>query len=190
MQALLGGDEIYHYHSKLMMKNARSGGAKLWHQDYGYWYKNGCLFPEMGSVFIAIDKCTKENSCLQILDQSHKLGRINHILEGEQAGADPERLEEAKKIFPRIHVEMNPGDALFFHCNLLHASDQNLSEFRRWVMITSYNKRKNNPTHEHHHSLYHPLNIVPNSAILECEVTKTSTIDKWFMSPNDDKSHK
>ena len=49
MQALLGGDEIYHYHSKLMMKNARSGGAKLWHQDYGYWYNNGCLFPDMGS---------------------------------------------------------------------------------------------------------------------------------------------
>ena len=26
MQALLGGDEIYHYHSKLMMKEAQSGG--------------------------------------------------------------------------------------------------------------------------------------------------------------------
>ena len=56
-----------------------------------YWYNNGCLFPEMGSVFIPVDKCTKENGCLKVLDGSHKMGRINHILEGDQAGADPER---------------------------------------------------------------------------------------------------
>ena len=91
MQTLLGGDEIYHYHSKLMMKEPKTGGAHVWHQDYGYWYNNGCLFPEMGSVFIPIDKCTKENGCLQVLDQSHKMGRINHILEGEQTEADPDR---------------------------------------------------------------------------------------------------
>ena len=27
MQSLLGGDEIYHYHSKLMMKNPKTGGT-------------------------------------------------------------------------------------------------------------------------------------------------------------------
>ena len=58
---------------------------------YRYWYNNGCLLPEMGSVFIPVDNCTKENGCLKVLDGSHKLGRINHILEGDQAGADPER---------------------------------------------------------------------------------------------------
>ena len=37
LEQLLGGQELYHYHSKLMMKEARTGGAHLWHQDYGYW---------------------------------------------------------------------------------------------------------------------------------------------------------
>ena len=27
--------EIYHYHTKLMMKDAYGGGKFLWHQDYG-----------------------------------------------------------------------------------------------------------------------------------------------------------
>ena len=31
MERLLGG-ECYHYHSKLMMKEGRTGGAHLWHQ--------------------------------------------------------------------------------------------------------------------------------------------------------------
>ena len=44
MESLLGG-EVYHYHSKLTAKEPFEGGAWEWHQDYGYWYNNGCLFP-------------------------------------------------------------------------------------------------------------------------------------------------
>lgn len=31
-----------------------------------YWYNNSCLFPDMGTVFIAIDKCDRENGCLKV----------------------------------------------------------------------------------------------------------------------------
>src|ERR1700722_17216375 len=34
-EKLLGG-EVYHYHSKMIMKDARVGGDWAWHQDYGY----------------------------------------------------------------------------------------------------------------------------------------------------------
>ena len=40
MEKLLGG-EVYHYHSKMIMKDPLIGGAWTWHQDYGYWYHNG-----------------------------------------------------------------------------------------------------------------------------------------------------
>src|SRR5690625_2678751 len=36
VEALLGG-EVAHFHSKLMQKEPRVGGAWEWHQDYGYW---------------------------------------------------------------------------------------------------------------------------------------------------------
>ena len=35
MEQLLGG-EVYHYHTKLMMKEPYTGGSFVWHQDYGY----------------------------------------------------------------------------------------------------------------------------------------------------------
>lgn len=84
MESLLGGHELYHYHSKLMLKDAKTGGAKIWHQDYGYWYNNGCLYPDMGSVFIPLDRCLKSNSCLQVLDEVTKWAELTIILKGNK----------------------------------------------------------------------------------------------------------
>ena len=188
-EKLLGG-ELYHYHSKLMMKDARTGGQHVWHQDYGYWYENGCLYPDMGSVFIALDPSTKENGCLQVLAGSHKMGRLNTSLIGSgvtQRGADLERVEEVRKVCEHVFVELSPGDAVFFHSNLLHTSAQNLSSKRRWSMICAYNTGMNNPVWDHHHPKYHPLHKVANSMILECQ-NRISTVDKGYFHPRDDVS--
>src|SRR5689334_14251805 len=45
---------VCHFHTKLMQKEPRVGGAWEWHQDYGYWYKNQFMFPDqMVSVMVA-----------------------------------------------------------------------------------------------------------------------------------------
>lgn len=165
VEALLGG-EVYHYHSKMILKDAKIGGAWAWHQDYGYWYQNGVLFPDLCSVMVAVDPATRENGCLQVLKGSHKMGRVNHILTGDQAGADLERVREAEKRLEKIYVEMNPGDALFFHANLLHASDANHSDQARWALICCYNAASNDPYKESHHPRYTPLQKVEDSEVL------------------------
>ena len=165
MEDLLGG-EVYHYHSKLTAKEPFEGGAWEWHQDYGYWYNNGCLFPLMASTMIALDRSDRSNGCLQVLRSSHLMGRLDHaLLEGQQVGADLRRVEEAKKRLETVYCEMDPGDALFFHCNTLHRSDQNRSASRRWTMICCYNAARNDPYREHHHPRYTPLKKVPDGAI-------------------------
>lgn len=187
VEELIGQGEIYHYHSKLMMKNAHTGGAHVWHQDYGYWYNNGCLFADMASVFLPIDECRRENSCLQVLKGSHRLGRLDHITVGDQLGADPERVEQAKKVFEHVYVEMKPGDALFFHCNLLHTSSQNTSPNRRWVLIAAFNTRANNPYKKHHHASYTPMKKLPDFALLQCEILDDME-GKSYMDPAQDQS--
>ena len=166
VEELLGG-EVYHYHSKMVLKDARVGGAWAWHQDYGYWYQNGLLFPDLISVMISVDKATVENGCLQVIRGSHKMGRVNHVLTGDQAGADMERVNEVLKVREKVYCEMEPGDALFFHANLLHASDQNNSQNPRWALICCYNKATNNPFKESHHPSYTKLNVVDDDMILK-----------------------
>jgi len=186
-EKVLGG-EIYHYHTKLMTKAARTGGKHIWHQDYGYWYKNGCLWPDMMiSAFIPIDRCYKDNGCLQILTGSHKCGRIEHAIRAGQTGADLERVEEIRKVCPHAYVEMDAGDALFFHPNLLHTSADNVSDTKRWVFIPCYNRKDNNPLYPHHHPQYTPMEKVPDSAILACE-NFDDLSGKEFNVPEEDKT--
>ena len=164
MEQLLGG-EVYHYHSKMSIKEPFTGGAWAWHQDYGYWYSNGVLFPDLASCFIAVDPNTKENGCMQVLKGSHKMGRIEHGRYGEQTGADPERTTEAMKVLELVYAEMEPGDALFFHSNTLHRSDQNKSPNPRWCLICCYNAARNNPYKESHHPRYEKLDKVSDDAL-------------------------
>ncbi|VDI45889.1 Hypothetical predicted protein [Mytilus galloprovincialis] len=162
-------DEVYHYHGKLVTKEPFTGGAHLWHQDYGYWYINEFLEPNMMTVFIALDKCEKANGCLQIVESSHKCGRLDHKLEGQLTVTDPLRLDKIMERFPMKYCLLNPGDALFFHCNLLHCSGQNSSAHRRWALLTAYNTVSNQKCKPHHHPQYQRLEKVSNSAIKHCE---------------------
>ena len=146
-------------------KEARVGGAWEWHQDYGYWYGYGCLFPQMASCYISIDRATRENGCLQVLPGSHHLGRLEHGNVGGQTGADPERLPAILARFDTLFVEMEPGDGLFFHSNLLHRSDQNCSDQPRWSLICCYNARSNSPYEVKRHNAYAPLQMLDDDRV-------------------------
>ena len=181
------GDQVYHYHSKLSMKEPKVGGAWEWHQDYGYWYQNGCLFPDMLSCMIALDPATRENGCMQVLRGSHKMGRIEHGMEGDQTGADKARVNEALKVLEVEYAEMQPGDGLFFHANTLHCSAPNESDQPRWMLICCYNAKHNNPYKEHHHPQYTPLKKVADSAVKD-SASKGMDTQRAYLDVNDDKT--
>ena len=164
MEQALGG-EVYLYHMKMMLKEPRVGGAWEWHQDYGYWYNNGCLYPLLASCLIAVSRANRANGCLQVLRGSHLMGRIDHLKTGEQTGADPERVHAAVARLELIYCECDPGDAIFFDSNLLHRSDANSSDEPRWSLIGCYNAARNDPYKDSRHPRYTPLAKVDENAV-------------------------
>ena len=189
MEHILSG-EVYHYHSKMILKDAKVGGTWEWHQDYGYWYQNGLLFPLLSSVMIAVDPARKENGCLQVLKGSHLMGRINHGVTGGQAGADPEKVAEAEKRLDLVYCELEPGDVVFFDCNLLHRSDRNYSDQPRWTMICCYNAARNDPYKDSHHPRYTALQKVDDDQIMAVGLKRFSDDDSQidWNSPLKDQS--
>lgn len=169
---------VCHFHSKLMQKEPRVGGAWEWHQDYGYWYKNQFMFPDqLISVMVALTPANKENGCLQVIKGSHKIGRVNHGFTGEQVGADMVMVNNALQTMELVYCELNAGDALFFHPNTLHRSEANLSENPRWSIISCYSSQSNLAYNETSVSWKTPVSIVPDEAILSWEAGSLSEAD-------------
>jgi ectoine hydroxylase-related dioxygenase (phytanoyl-CoA dioxygenase family) len=169
---------ICHFHSKLMQKEPHVGGAWEWHQDYGYWYKNQFMFPDqLISIMVALTPAFKENGCLQVIKGSHKLGRVNHGFAGEQVGADMVMVNNALKTMDLVYCELNAGDALIFHSNILHRSEANLSDRPRWSIISCYCSQSNLAYNETSTAWKEPVNIVPDTAILEWEAESLSNAD-------------
>jgi ectoine hydroxylase-related dioxygenase (phytanoyl-CoA dioxygenase family) len=168
------GEEVYHWHTKVIMKEARTGGAWAWHQDYGYWYNDSVLYPRLISCYIAIDRATRENGCMQVLSGSHTIGRIDHAKTGDHQGADLARVDAAIDRHERVYCEMEPGDALFFHCNLLHRSDQNRSDNPRYALICCYNGASNSPIGETWQPSHAKINVVPNDAFSALAISSRS----------------
>jgi ectoine hydroxylase-related dioxygenase (phytanoyl-CoA dioxygenase family) len=169
---------VCHFHSKLMQKEPKVGGAWEWHQDYGYWYKNQFMFPDqLISIMVALTPANKENGCLQVIKGSHKLGRVNHGFAGEQVGADMVMVNNALKTMDLVYVELEAGDALFFHSNILHRSEANLSDHPRWSIISCYSSQSNLAYNETSTSWKVPVEVVPDDAILNWKAESLSNAD-------------
>jgi ectoine hydroxylase-related dioxygenase (phytanoyl-CoA dioxygenase family) len=183
---LLGDDApVCHFHSKLMQKEPKVGGAWEWHQDYGYWYKNQFMFPdELISVMIALTHANKQNGCLQVIKGSHKMGRVNHGFAGEQVGADMVMVDNALKTMELVYPELEAGDALFFHSNLLHRSEANLSDHPRWSIISCYSLQSNLAYNEKTTAWKTPVDVVPDEAILNWKEERVANAD--FLKKEDD----
>jgi phytanoyl-CoA hydroxylase len=182
-----GNSAVCHFHSKLMQKEPKVGGAWEWHQDYGYWYKNEFLFPDqMMSVMIAITDANKENGCLQVINGSHKMGRIEHGFTGEQVGASQHYVDLALKTMQLMYVELKAGDALFFHSNLLHRSEANLSSNSRWSMISCYNRSENIPYNEPSNSSTFPIESVSDTALLNWQTSGLKETSNFLEKEKDE----
>ncbi|MDB9314635.1 phytanoyl-CoA dioxygenase family protein [Spirulina sp. CS-785/01] len=167
VEALLD-EECYHFHSKLVRKEAYNQGNVDWHQGYGTWYHYGCLFPTQVTCAMAITENTKANGCMQVIKKSHQMGRLNHLQVGDTDAADRERMQEVLKQLEVVDCEMQAGDVLFFHANTLHASTPNNTDKIRVILHSTYSTISGQPyKKDWQHHAYKPLEKLPNSVIKE-----------------------
>ena len=143
-EALLG-EPCYHWHSKFSVKTSTCQARVDWHQDYGSWYDDGVLFPHMLTVGIAVEPTSVANGCVQFIPGSHQLGRMDHPAAAGGQAVFEARVERARQRLGLVQVEMDVGDAVFFHCNTLHGSGINSTDSQRVMIFSSYNAVSNAP---------------------------------------------
>jgi len=127
------GPDVKSIHTMLINKPPGVDGRHPLHQDLLY-------FPfrpadRIVATWTALERCTRSNGCLVVVPGTHR-GEllphenpdwewVNHAYFGARGvGGHPDR----------VHLEMEPGDTVFFHPLLLHGSGQNRTDgFRRAI---------------------------------------------------------
>jgi len=131
--AALTGENIVSIHNMLINKPPGVDGRHPLHQDLLY-------FPfgpadRIVASWTALEEVTRHNGCLAVVPGSHKGELLPHgdmdwdfvniaYYGALDVGAHPDR----------VHLDMQPGDTVFFHPKLLHGSGRNQSQgFRRAI---------------------------------------------------------
>jgi len=127
------GANIVSIHNMLINKPPGVDGRHPLHQDLLY-------FPfgpadRIVASWTALEPVMRKNGCLAVVPGSHKGELLPHgdmdwdyvniaYYGALDVGADPDR----------VHLEMEPGDTVFFHPKLLHGSGRNQTKgFRRAI---------------------------------------------------------
>jgi ectoine hydroxylase-related dioxygenase (phytanoyl-CoA dioxygenase family) len=142
----LGDDALLKFNS-CFLKPARTGSATPWHQDNGLW-RDGETEPF--NFWMALDPATRQNGCMQFIPGSHRTPIVPHVLyEDSIHGEIPrEIVAEFQQKYGLHHIEMEPGDVVFWHSNLYHYSPPNTSEQGRISIAGVYSTPRiaaNNP---------------------------------------------
>jgi len=109
-------------------KPAKTGSGVPPHQDNAYF----CSKPaDVLTVWIAIDPVTKANGPVTYMKGSHKLGNLEHKPSGVAGNSMGLATLPDKKDYPEWEGILEPGDALIHHCEAIHYSSPNTTDFPR-----------------------------------------------------------
>ncbi len=136
----LVGEGVMTIHTMLINKPPNVDGRHPLHQDLLY-------FPfrpadRIVASWTALEPVTKENGCLVVVPGSHKGELLQHEnpgwehVNGGYFGAA--EIDDQKD--QRVHLEMAPGDTVFFHPILLHGSGRNRTQGFRKAISAHYSR--------------------------------------------------
>jgi len=162
VQQLLEDPSIYLYQYKLNNKRAFDGGIWEWHQDYPYWHiDDGVKESKMLSVMVLFQDTDYTQGPLMFIPKSHKMGiadfqhkehltgeniKLENSLNGDLKftikGKLIKQMVDENGIKPGIG---KIGTTIFFHPNVYHGSNGNISPYDRNTAIMTYNVTSNLP---------------------------------------------
>ena len=131
------GPNFFCWNSLIFHKYPKSKTFVSIHQDQNYWkIKNNKAL----SIQIAISDSNKENGCLELLPGSHKKKFIHHdyIEKNNLLARGQSVMNKDFNHHKLVNIELEAGNAVMFHGNILHGSRPNKSNKHRVLFTIRY----------------------------------------------------
>ena len=124
---------------EFFLKPKKTGMPSPLHQDNFFW---NILDSKAVNVWIALSDANKYNGGVFYLQKSHKKGIINHVPSYMKGTSQKIHKYIIKKNnFKKYYPNLKKGDCIIHHCEVIHGSDKNLSNFDRIGIAISYKNK-------------------------------------------------
>ena len=133
------GPDIALFSTHFICKPKGNGKRVPWHEDSAYW-KSQMNPMEVVTVWLALDPSRKENGCMMVIPETHRLS--------QKGFSDYNDVDTAKNVFhneivqehrddsKRVYIELEPNQCSLHDARIQHGSEPNTSNLRRcgWTL--------------------------------------------------------
>ncbi len=112
------------HHNSIMTKLAHTSTQTCWHRDSRYWNYSG---DNLVSVWLALGVENSQNGVLEFIPGSHKM-ELKESSFDEKSFFQADIEENQTLIEQRVSFDLEAGDIVLFHSELLHRANANESD--------------------------------------------------------------
>ena len=125
------GPNIVLWTSHFICKDPYTGRATPWHEDSSYWNGRFDRYDNIVTVWLAIDRATKENGCMKVIPGTHKNGGFSEYEEVDRKENTFATRIKNLDTSGAVYIELEPNQCSLHDSRLIHGADANRSPHRR-----------------------------------------------------------
>ena len=139
VKKILGGN-VNLRNLEFFLKPKKTGKKAPVHQDNYYW---NIPSKKALNIWIACSESNIKNGGLYYFVKSHKQGLIDHKLSFQPGTSQEISNKHLKSLnYKKFYPNLKPGDCILHHCEVIHGSDKNNSNFDRIGLVMSFKNKK------------------------------------------------
>jgi ectoine hydroxylase-related dioxygenase (phytanoyl-CoA dioxygenase family) len=127
------GPNIALWSSHFICKDPQVGRATPWHEDSAFWKGRCSRYDKIVTIWLAIDRSTRENGCMQVLPGTHLTG-AGGFSEYDDVDSQRNTFSQQIKNIDRsnaVAFELEPGECSLHDGRIIHGAEANTSPYRR-----------------------------------------------------------
>jgi ectoine hydroxylase-related dioxygenase (phytanoyl-CoA dioxygenase family) len=126
------GPNIGLFSSHFISKDPYKGRATPWHEDSAFWKPRFNRFDKIITLWLAIDRSTRENGCMRVIPGTQANGfseysAMDSGMNTFNAGIAPEKIDESQAVY----FELERGECSLHDSRIIHGALANTSPHRR-----------------------------------------------------------
>jgi ectoine hydroxylase-related dioxygenase (phytanoyl-CoA dioxygenase family) len=124
------GPNIALFSSHFICKDPFVGRATPWHEDSAYWKPRFDRLDKIVTIWLALDKSSKENGCMRVIPGTHRNGFSEYEPVDRKTNTFRSQIKNVDDS-GAVYFELEQGEISLHDARIIHGATANTSPMRR-----------------------------------------------------------